>query len=364
MSKALSCLKEDSQMKRHGYLYERLTSFENIFLAFKKAMAGKKRNPNVADFACNQELNLLNLQMELQEKSYRPGKYRTFMIYEKKPRMISAAPFRDRVVHHAFCNIIEPIFEKSFIFDSYANRKGKGTHRAVERCSQFTRKNKYALKCDIKKYFPGIDHEILKQLIRAKIKDPDVLWLCDVIIDNSNPQEEDVDWFPGDDLFTPIGRRKGLPIGNQTSQFFANVYLNQFDHFVKEFLGCKYYLRYVDDFLVFNDSKKYLWDVKEVISEQLERFRLKLHQYKVHVFPVKCGIPFLGYRIYPDFRRIDSENVTRFRKRMKELQAQYLKGEVSIHNIHFSISGWLGHAIHANSYCLRQSLFKDFVIRN
>lgn len=350
-------------MKRHGYLFDRLISFENILLAFKKAMRGKKRNPRVADFALEQESGLIQLQKELMEKTYCPGPYRTFMIFDKKPRMISAAPFRDRIVHHALCNIIEPIFESTFIFDSYANRLGKGTHRAVERCSQFARRNRYVLKCDIKKYFPSMDHEILKRVIRTRIKDQEMLWLCDVIIDHSNPQEETLDYFPGDNLYTPIERRKGLPIGNQTSQFFANLYLNGFDHYVKEILRCKYYIRYVDDFLVFGNHKEELWEIEKEICNYLEGLRLKLHKHKVHVFPVKCGIPFLGYQVFPDYRRLARDNVRRFRKRMKKLQTHFAQGDLDIERLRCSIHGWLGHAIHANTYKLRQNLFRSFIFK-
>ncbi len=157
-------------------------------------------------------------------------------------------------------------YERSFIADSYACRKGKGTHAAVNRCQQFARRFRYVLKADIQKFFPSLDHEILKALVARKIKDPDVLWLVGQIIDHSNPQEEVLNYFPGDDLFTPGERRRGIPIGNQTSQFFANVYLDPLDHFVKDRLGIKGYVRYVDDFLVFSDDKQHLADVREQIS--------------------------------------------------------------------------------------------------
>src|SRR5262249_9014767 len=158
------------------------------------------------------------LQAELQSQTYRLGPYRTFTIYDAKPRLISAAPYRDRVVHHALCNIIEPIFERIFIHDSYACRKGKGTHAAAHRLTQFMQNNDYPLQCDIRKYFPSIDHAILKSLLRRKIGCPQTLWLIDLLIDHSNPQDEVTDYFPGDTLFTPWERRRGLPIGNQTSQ--------------------------------------------------------------------------------------------------------------------------------------------------
>ena len=198
--------------------------------------------------------------------------------------------------------MLEPIFERSFIADSYACRKGKGTHAAVDRCQQFARRFRYVLKADVQKFFPSLDHEILKGLVARKIKDPDVLWLVDRIIDHSNPQEAVLNWFPGDDLFTPSERRRGIPIGNQTSQFFANVYLDPLDHFVKDRLGIKGYVRYVDDFLVFSDDKRQLAEVREQIRDFLASLRLRLHRDKSVVFPAREGIRFLGYRVFPTHR--------------------------------------------------------------
>ena len=234
-------------MKSYTNLWSQITSWENLLLAARKARCSKRKRPNVARFEADLEMELMELRSELLERKYMPGQYRSFYIYEPKKRLISAAPYRDRVVHHALCNIIEPIFERAFIHDTYANRKGRGTHRAVDRFTEFCRKNRYVLKCDIKKYFPSIDHDILYGLIARRIKDPDVLWLIKLIIDSSNAQEPVFAYFPGDDLFTPYERRKGLPIGNLTSQFFANIFLNGFDHFVKRELGCRHYIRFVDD---------------------------------------------------------------------------------------------------------------------
>src|SRR5262249_9952400 len=192
------------------------------------------------------------------EKTYRPGPYRTFVIREPKPRFISAAPYRDRIVHHALTQVLEPIFERFFLPDSYACRPGKGTHAAVRRCQQFARRFRYVRKADVQKFFPSLDHQVLSGLLARKIRAPDVLWLAGRIIDHSNPQEEVALWFPGDELFTPGGRRRGLPIGNQTSQFFANVFLDPLDHFVKDNLGAGGFVRYCDDFLVFADDKSFL----------------------------------------------------------------------------------------------------------
>ncbi|HAD10942.1 MAG TPA: RNA-dependent DNA polymerase, partial [Saprospirales bacterium] len=238
-------------MKRLGGLFESIITFDNLLLAFYKARKGKRSNQNVAAFEANLEWELLRLAEELRTDTYQPGAYRTFLIHDPKQRMISAAPFRDRVVHHALCNIIEPIFEPTLITHTYANRKGKGIHAGIRYCQECVRKYSYVLKSDIKKYCPGIDHDILIKIIARKIKCTRTLLLIDRIIDNSNPQEIVLDYFPGDNLFTTSQRRKGLPMGNLTSQFFANLYLSPLDHFIKEELQMEGYARYVDDLIIF-----------------------------------------------------------------------------------------------------------------
>ena len=205
------------------FVYTQIYAFENLYLGFKKARKGKKRTRANAAFEVNLEKELFKLQDELKGQHYCPGSYTTFKIYDPKERMISAAPFRDRVVHHALCNIIEPIFDATLIYDTYANRKGKGTHAGIRRCQHFAKQYKYVLKADIRKYFPSIDHAILKGLIHKKIKCQPTLELIDKIIDYSNPQEQVPDYFPGDTLFTVVERKKGLPMGNLTSQFLQSA---------------------------------------------------------------------------------------------------------------------------------------------
>jgi retron-type reverse transcriptase len=256
-------------MKRYGNLWSEIITFENLYYSAKQAQKGKRYQNNVLDFNYNRASEIFKLQEELRGKIYQPGEYRTFHLRDPKSRLISAAPYRDRVVHHALCNIIVPIFEKTFIRDSYANREGYGTHKALRRFTEFLRSHNYVLQCDIKKYFPTIDHYILKQLIRRKIKCKDTLWLIDKIIDNSNEQEPIIQYFPDDTLLTPIERRHGLPIGNLTSQNFANIYLNPLDHFIKEKLRCKAYVRYVDDFALFSDDPDYLADCRQQIENFL-----------------------------------------------------------------------------------------------
>jgi RNA-directed DNA polymerase len=344
-------------MKRYGNLWQEIITFENILLAAKKAQRCKRFRPNILEFNYNLETEIITLQKELETKAYHPGDYTIFQIIDPKPRQISAAPYRDRVVHHALCNIIAPIFEKSFIPDSYANRRGLGTHKALKRFTQFARSNRYVLQCDIKKYFPSINHEILKQLIRQKIKCPDTLWLIDLIIDCSNHQEPVLQYFAGDDLLSPLMHRKGLPLGNLTSQFFANIYLNQFDHFVKETLKAKKYLRYVDDFALFSDDRNFLKFARLEIENYLIQLRLLLHPAKTHLLETKYGANFVGFCILPERIKVIPKNIRRGRKRIKYLLKQIKSGKCDILKLHHSTQAWRGHLQHANTWRLQQQLF-------
>jgi retron-type reverse transcriptase len=344
-------------MKRHGNLWPTLTSFEHLLRSSEKAKRGKRFRSAVARYEFALEPELLTLREQLLDKTYCPGHYRSFYIYEPKKRLISAAPYRDRIVHHALTGVLEPIFEPTFISDSYACRKGKGTHAAVDRCQQFVRRFRYVFKADIRKFFPSMDHAILKEQVARKIKDPHVLWLVGRIIDSSNPQEEVQHYFPGDDLFTPGERRRGIPIGNQTSQFFANVYLDPLDHFVKERLRFKGYVRYVDDFLLFSDDKRQLHEARQKISEFLINLRLRLHHRKNTIFPVQKGIRFLGYRVFPTHRLLAKENVWRFLRRVRTMQRQYGQGQTTLPEIKQRLMSWSGHARQADTNRLRQYLF-------
>ncbi len=348
-------------MKRYGNLWHDITDFANLIAAARKAQRGKRFRENVLEFNYNLEAELAKLKTELETKIYQPGKYRTFEVVEPRKRMISAAPYRDRVVHHALYNIIAPIFELTFIADSYANRFGFGTHRALRRFTEFARSSHYVLQCDIKKYFPTIDHTILKTLLRRKIKCADTLWLLDTIIDGSNQQETVIDYFLGDDLLTPLRRRRGLPIGNLSSQLFANVYLNGFDHFVKEQLKGAKYIRYVDDFALFSDDQEFLADARLAMQSYLDRLRLKLHPVKSQLFATKQGANFLGFRILPDRIRVRTENLRRARRRLKRMQIDYSKGKMQLQEVTQSIQSWVAHLEHGDTWKLRQKIFISLV---
>ena len=268
-------------------LQEQLQEWGNISLAYRNASRGKRGRGATAAFEMMLADNLLELQKALEEQTYQPSGYTSFYIHEPKKRLISAAPFRDRVAHHALCNVTVPYFEKLFIPDSYANQRGKGTHRALDRCAQFARRFKYVLPCDVKQFFPSIDHAVLQETLAKMLPDQSVMWLMDKILASGRgvlSEEYEMAYFSKDDPSTGSGqglfatqRPRGLPIGNLTSQWWANCYLNPFDQFVKRELGCRGYLRYVDDFLLFSDSKRELMNWREKILKRLERFRLTLH---------------------------------------------------------------------------------------
>lgn len=249
------------------------------------------------------------------------------------------------------------MFEASFIFDSYANRIAKGTHRALNRCQDFARKYKYVLQCDIRQFFPGIDHEILRSILKRKNSDEQVMWLIDKIIASGEgvlSEEYEMVYFPDDDLFA-VNRPRGLPIGNLTSQFWANVYLNPFDHFVKRELGCQAYLRYVDDSLLFDNDKKRLWQWRDAIIKRLFRFRLTIHP-GAQPRPVSEGIPFLGFIVFPQCRRLKCRKGIHFQRKLKKLVAGYRAGDIPLKELSASVRGWINHVRYGNTIGLRKAV--------
>ncbi|HSF82804.1 MAG TPA: reverse transcriptase/maturase family protein [Anaerolineales bacterium] len=351
-------------MKTYRQLYPQITAFENLRRAFKKAARGKRKRPDVAGFEYRLEANLLALQQDLLAETYTPGAYYSFRIQDPKPRLISAAPFRDRVVHHALCQVIEPLWERRFIHDTYACRVGKGTHAALDRCTEYARRDPYVLKCDIQHFFPRVDHELLYKQFERLIADPRTLRLCRKILDSGagvHPPPGNPVYFPGDDLFAAL-RPRGLPIGNLTSQFWANVYLNPLDQFIKRQLKCRHYLRYVDDFLLFGGDKSVLHAWREAIIDFLAGLRLRLHEEQAAVFPVATGIPFLGWRVYPDHRRLKRRNGVAFQRRFARLRQEFRRGEISYEQMNACVQSWIAHAAHGDTWGLRRSLLCSAVL--
>lgn len=330
-------------MKRAKGLFDQVCSFDALVQAAHRAMQGKRFKPHVADFWRNLEPEVLQLRRELEDGSYRPGPYHTFVITDPKQRTICAAEFRDRVVHHALCAVLEPIFERSFIFDSYACRKGKGTHAALARAQRFCRRFRYFLKFDIRRFFDSVEHEVLRRLLRRKIADVRVLDLTDAILGQPVP------WTaPG----------KGLPIGNLTSQHFANLYLDPVDHLVKDELGVKGYVRYMDDGLLLADSKGELRQTYRVAETFLrDRLRLAVREGSVLLAPVTEGLPFLGFRVFPRLVRIQRSGWARFRRKLELRETQFLSAEIDESELTASAASLLGHVRTGNTRNLRAAYF-------
>ncbi|MFQ6056374.1 MAG: reverse transcriptase domain-containing protein [Methanosarcinales archaeon] len=348
-------------MKTYNNLYNKLYSWNNLKLAFRKAKKGKTSKWYVKKFERDLDNELLQLKYELDSQTYYPRPLKRFIIRDPKTRVIHASHFRDRVVHHAICNIIEPIFDKIFIYDSYANRKKKGSLAAINRFDQFQRKVScngrlvknakdnnmiisYVLKADIKHYFDTVDHEILINIIKKKIKDEKVLWLIKKILDNNTKPSN-----------------KGMPVGNMTSQFFANVYLNELDYFVKHKLRAKYYLRYVDDFVILHKSKETLLSYKKQINNFLKILKIELHEEKSQVYPLHKGIGLLGFRVFYYYKLLRRKNIKRMEKRLLEFKKLYENNEISYDKIMESIEGWYAYAMWGNTYKLRKELMDSFL---
>ncbi len=324
-------------MIRHGHLFERVAAFENLVAAWIGARRGKTRKPAVARFGYAAEREVHRIRAELLEGTYRFGPYRAFQVCDTKPRRILAAPFRDRVVHHAICRVVAPILDATLIADTFACRKGRGTLAAMKRVREFVREvpDGYALKADVRRYFDSIDRELLVAMLGRNIKDARLLGLLRALIESAPPGG--------------AGPGKGIPIGNLTSQTFANLYLSPVDHATKETLGIGRYARYVDDIVVVDASKARLWEIAGCLDRSLAALHLTLHPRKVTVRPVRSGVDFVGYVVFPNRVRVRGANVLRFRRRERWLRLACAAGTVSPAEYWASVDGWVGHAIHADS---------------
>jgi retron-type reverse transcriptase len=330
-------------MQTYRNLFTKLCEHDNLLLAFNKARARKNGKEYVQRFAKNLKEELCALQWELSTGIYRPGPLKTFTVRDPKTRKISASRFRDRVVHHAICNIIEPIFEPRFIYDCMANRKGKGTSRTLERADQAIRKvgNGYALKADIRRYFDTVDHEVLLRILEKRIKDAELLDLVKVILGNHKTGQ------PG----------KGMPLGNLTSQFFANVYLAELDHYVKHELRTRHYIRYVDDFVIFSKSREELEGWQNAIDTYLtHQLKLSLHPEKTKIIPIAAGVPLVGFRVFRHHKLLKKSNLRRLRGRLDRFRRMLTAGELTKEQLQHSMAGWEGYAKMGNTFNLRQKI--------
>lgn len=322
-------------LKRHGNLWDKITSYDNLYLAYKRARKGKSTRRAVKKFEADIQGNLLKLQKTLIDKTFTTSQYKSKTIYEPKQREIYILPFYpDRIVQHALLQVLIPIWDNLMIYDSYACRVGKGMHIASKRTMLHVRKYEYCLKCDISKFYPSINHDILISIIKRKIKCKDTLWLLEDIIRS----------FPGD---------TNTPIGNYTSQWFGNLYMNELDTYVKQFV--KPYIRYCDDFVIFHDDKTFL----NKLSKDIEVFlhsKLKLKYSKCNVAPTYQGVDFLGYRHFKGYLLLRKSTAKRVKKRIPTLQDKYKKGTITKEQYQSSIASTKGWLKWANTYNLLKGL--------
>lgn len=310
---------------------------ENLLLSWQEFLRGKRKKKNVAEFSLHFIDNILSLQKELAQKTYRHGEYQAFKINDPKPRDIHKASVRDRLVHHAIYRILYPYFDRKFIYDSYSCRLNKGTHRAINRFRHFARKasrnntrTTWILKCDIKRFFANIDHKILKCMLKQHAGDIDMLWLLEQVIES----------------FSTEGKAGvGLPLGNLTSQLLINIYMNEFDQFVKRKLKVKYYLRYADDFIIMSENKMYLENLIPQVSEFLKKcLRFNLHPKKVFIKTLFSGVDFLGWVNFPYHRILRTATQRRMFRRLKQNHAKE------------TIASYLGLLRHGNTHKLVRNI--------
>ncbi len=330
-------------MKIYENLFEAIISVENLFLAWEKFRKGKRSRKDVQKFEWLLEPNLFQLHRDLKSRRYKHGKYHTFYIQDPKQRLISKAEVRDRVVHQALFNILNPIFESGFISTSFSCRVGKGTHRGVLAVDKMIRQVShnytrpcFVLKCDIKKFFRSVDHELIIRTFAKRIKDEDALWLLERIIGS----------FPD-----------GMPIGNLTSQLFANIYMNEFDQFVKQTLGVKYYARYTDDFVVIAESEDYLINLLEPVRAFLTKeLSLELHPNKVSIRKYRQGADFLGYVILPYRKQLRTKTKQRVIKKIDQRLSEYKDKSITTYDLSQSLASYHGVLQHADTHKLKKKI--------
>lgn len=325
----------------HGY--DDIISIENLLISWQEFLLGKRKKKDVAEFSADLMDNVLELRQELVERTYKHGGYKAFVINDPKTRSIHKALVRDRLLHHAIHRILYPFFDKKFIYDSYSCRNGKGTHRAVDRLRYFGRKvskndtkTAWALKCDVRKFFASIDHGVLKNILGKYIEDSEILRLLSQVIDSFQIEN---------------GMAVGLPLGNLTSQLLINVYMNEFDQFVKHVLGIKYYIRYADDFVILEADKNKLVSLLPEIKEFLSRgLKLTIHPNKVTIKTLDSGVDFLGWVSFPNHRVLRTNTKRRMLKRWHQNQTEK------------TFNSYFGLIKYGNTHKLQEKLIKDYVL--
>lgn len=344
-------------MKTYKNLFDEIVSTENLFSAWDKFKNGKRNKKDVQHFEWNLEENIFKLHRELKSKTYRHSEYTSFNISDPKPRNIHKAQVRDRILHHAIFQVLNPLFEAGFISTSFSCRVGYGTHKGVEYLQNILRKASkngriscFALKCDVKKFFDTIDHNVLLAILERKIKDEDAIWLLKQTISSFSSN------------YSLLGINKGVPIGNLTSQLFANIYLGELDRFVKEGLRVKYYLRYTDDFLVLSENKEYLENIVPKIVEFLEdNLLLKIHKEKTKIRKTSQGIDFLGYVVFDKYKLVRTKTKRRMTKKFRKKIEEYRQGIIPKTSLSQSLQSYLGFFYHGESFAIEEDFKKKYL---
>ncbi len=337
-------------------LFNKIVQPETLFQAWKEFRVGKGRKPDVLLFERELEHNIFQLSRELKTKTYVHSGYTGFYISDPKLRHIHKATVRDRVLHHAIMSTINHVFDPTFIPESFSCRVGKGSHKGVEVVQGMLRKESknntktcYALKCDVRKFFDSIDHDILLSILRRRIKDADLLWLLDNLVESYSGTQSD--------LF----KKKGVPIGNLTSQLFANVYMNEFDQYMKHILKVRYYARYTDDFIIVSRDKEYLEKLIKPMNVFLrDRLGVNLHPNKVEILTYAKGVDFLGYVVFPNHTLLRKRTKKRVIRKFEAKIKDYTKGKVEKEKIVATLHSYLGVLSHANAYKLSMRLRNYF----
>lgn len=329
-------------------LFNKIFSYENLEEAYEKSLKGDAKFKREAlIFQRNETINLVRLRNSLYNRTYEFGNYTTFKVYEPKERVINAPQYKDKIVQLALGNVLNDIFVPTFIPESYACMKGRGTHKAVKKVQNNLRKakwkygdNAYICKFDVHKFFYSIDRDILKRVYRKKIKDEDVLWVMDVITD-SGAMIDDV----------------GIPLGNSMSQLYANIYLDQLDQYCKRYLGYKYYVRYADDVIIVLPNKEEAQKAKELCVRFVrEQLNMKESPEKTQIYPIKQGVNAYGFKIHPTHRLLRNDSKKSIKRKVKKMPKSIAEGRMTIEKANQMLASWSGHAKHASSRNFIQSI--------
>ncbi len=324
-------------MKRQGNLKDKITDLDNVALAAHKAFRGKRGKSEVREFACNFNENIAKLRREIENGSIVIGDYHYFKIYDPKERVICAASLKERILHHSIMNVCHSRFDKALISGTYATRPGKGVYAALDKAKSSMKRFAYYAKLDVRKYYDNVDHAVLESIIRRLFKDKWLIELFDRIIDSYSV-------VPG----------KGIPIGNLTSQYFANIYLSGLDHYMKEVCKTPVYIRYMDDVMLFcNDKEVLKYMVNEFISYSSKELKLSIKQPQIG----KCctGCSFLGYKVMPGYLLLNGNSKRRFRRKLYECTKMYNCGELDDREYEMRLIPLLAFTLHASSKCYRKA---------